>query len=72
MSSTWLIIAGYALLGWFVVCLNRASKQITATWDMIGLINRNKIVNGDFELLKRKNTTLPSLLKVTLRLMFFR
>jgi hypothetical protein len=70
MSSGWLIMAAYVLLGWFVVCFRRATKQIVAKWDMIGLINRSKIVNGDYELIKR-DTTLRNLFKVTFRMMFF-
>jgi hypothetical protein len=70
MSKVWFWLAVYVIMTWFVVCLYRATKQIIAKWDMITLLNKNKIVSGDYELHKR-DTSLRNVLKVTFRMMFF-
>jgi hypothetical protein len=71
MSSTWLIIAVYVLLAWFAICIHRAMGQIHAKWDMIHLINKSKMANGDYELI-RNDYRHRNLFKLTLRMMFFR
>ncbi len=64
------VLAAYVAMAWFLVCMRRAIKQTVAKWNMITLINVNKIATGDYALIKRDTGTL-TMLKGTLRLFVF-